>query len=54
MHRFALGDYLLLIMKERVLLTTSKKRMWPMQVKEWLNWLHSIVGRFSTDFRKLL
>ena len=25
---------------------TSKKR--------WLNWLHSILGRFSTDFRNLL
>ena len=20
---------------------------------KWLNWLHSILGRFSTDFRKL-
>ena len=45
MHRFALGDYLLQITKERMLL---------MQGGKWLNWLHSILGRFSTDFRKLL
>ena len=25
-----------------------------MQREKWLNWLHSILGRFSTDFRKLL
>ena len=25
-----------------------------MQGEKWLNWLHSILGRFSTDFRKLL
>ena len=25
-----------------------------MQRKKWLNWLHSIFGRFSIDFRKLL
>ena len=31
MHRFALGDYLLQITKERMLLTTSKKRMLQMQ-----------------------
>ena len=24
------------------------------QSKKWLNWLHSILGRFSIDFRKLL
>ena len=24
------------------------------QAEKWLNWLHSILGRFSTDFRKLL
>ena len=23
------------------------------QGEKWLNWLHSILGRFSTDFRKL-
>ena len=31
MHRFAVGDYLLQITKERMLLITSKKRMWQMQ-----------------------
>ena len=50
MHRFAVGDYLLQITKERILLITTKRRM----LKMWLNWLHSILGRFSTDFRKLL
>ena len=54
MHRFALGDYLLQITKERVLLVTSKKRMLQMQGGKWLNWFHSILERFSTDFRKLL
>ena len=53
-HRFALGDYLLQITKERMLLITSKKRMFSNQGEKWLNWLHSILGRFSTDFRKLL
>ena len=24
------------------------------QGEKWMNWLHSILGRFSTDFRKLL
>ena len=45
MLRFALGDYILRI---------TKKRMLQMQGKKWLNWLHSVLGRFSTDFRKLL
>ena len=45
MHRFALGDCFLQI---------TKKRMLQMQGKKWLNWLHSVFGRFSTDFRKLL
>ena len=53
MHRFTVGDYLLQTIKDRMLLITSKRRM--LQVKEgkWLNWLHYILGRFSTDFRKL-
>ena len=45
MHRFASGDYFLQI---------TKKRMLQMQGKKWLNWLHSVLGRFSTDFWKLL
>ena len=32
----------------------SKRRMFQMQGEKWLNWLHSILGRFSTDFRKLV
>ena len=52
-HRFTVGDYLLQITKERMLLITSKRRMFQMQGEKWLNWLHSILGRFSTDFRKL-
>ena len=53
MHRFTVGDYLLQTIKDRMLLITSKRRM--LQVKEgkWLNCSHSILGRFSTDFRKL-
>ena len=53
MQRFALSDYLLQITKERMLLITSKRRMLQMQGEKWLNWLHSILGRFSTDIRKL-
>ena len=45
MLRFALGDYFLQI---------TKKRMLQMQGKKWLNWLYSILGRFSTGFKKLL
>ena len=51
-HRFALGGYLLQIAKERMLLTTSKKK--DICKCKWLNWLYSILGRFSIDFRKLL
>ena len=52
MHRFPVGDYLLQITKERMLLITSKKDVTAQRVK-WLDCLHSILGRFSTDFRKL-
>ena len=51
MHRFTVRDYLLQITKERMLLITSKKDVTD-QREKWLNWLHSILGRFSTDFRK--
>ena len=53
MHRFASGGYLLQITRERMLLMTSKKRMFQMEGGKWLNWLHSILRRFSSDFRKL-
>ena len=32
----------------------KEKRYLQMRRKKWLNWLHSILGRFSIDFRKLL
>ena len=54
MHRFALGDYLLQITKERMLLITSKKRMLQIQGEKQWKWLHSVLERISTDFRKLL
>ena len=53
MHRFTAGDYLLQMTKGRRLLITSKRRRFTAQGGKWLNWLHSILGRFSTDFRKL-
>ena len=54
MHRFTTGDYLLQTTKDRKLLITPKRRMLQLKGEKWLNWLHSILGRFSTDFRKLL
>ena len=57
MHRFALKcDYFLQVTKKRPIgwRKKKKKRMLPMQGKKWLNWLHSILGRFGTNFRKLL
>ena len=53
MHRFTTGDYLLQTRKDRILLISSKRRMLQIEEEKWLNWLHSILGRFSTDFRKL-
>ena len=55
MHQFTLSGYILQITKERMLLITSKKEdVLQTQGGKWLNWLHSILERFSTDFRKLL
>ena len=54
MHRFALGDYLLQITKERMFLITSKEWMLQVQGEKWSNWVYSVLGRISTDFRKLL
>ena len=50
MYRFAVGDYLLQITKERLLLITSKRRM--LQLKQETGHT-SILGWFSTDFRKM-
>ena len=52
MPRFTVGDYLLQTTKDRILLITSKRRMLQLKGGKWLNWLHSTLGRFSTDFRK--
>ena len=51
MHRFTTGDYLLRTTKDRILLITSKTRM--LQLKGETGDTHSILGWFSTDFRKL-
>ena len=51
MHRFTTGDYLLRTTKDRILLITSKTRM--LQLKRETGDTHSILGWFSTDFRKL-
>ena len=53
MHRFTVGDYLLQTTKDRMLLITSRRRMLVLKGGKWLNLLHSILGRFSTEFRKL-
>ena len=53
MHRFTVGDYLLQTTKDRKLLINFKEKDVTAQSGKWLNWLHSILGRFSTDFRKL-
>ena len=50
---FTVGDYLLHTTKDRMLLITSKRRMLQFRGGKWLNWSHSILGWFSTDFRKL-
>ena len=54
MHWFAVGDYLLQITKRKNVANYFKEKDVIDQGEKWLNWLHSILGRFSTDFRKLL
>ena len=53
MHRFTVGDYLLQTTKNRMLLNYFKEKDVTAQGGKWLNWSHSILGRFSTHFRKL-
>ena len=54
MHRFAVGDYLLHTDdKGKNVADYFKEKDVTDQGEKWLNWLHSILGRFSTDFRKL-
>ena len=50
MHRFTTGDYLLQTTKDRILLITYFKEKDVTAQGE--NWSHSILGWFSTDFRK--
>ena len=52
MHGFTVGDYLLQITKERIANYFKVKDVTDHGGKL-LNWLHSILGWFSTDFRKL-
>ena len=54
-HRFNLGDYLFTDNKGKNVANYVKEKGYlQMQGEKWLNWLLSILGRFSTDFRKLL
>ena len=52
MCRFTVGDYLLQTTKDNAANYFKEKDV-TAQGEKWLNWLHSILGRFSTDFRKL-
>ena len=60
MLKSALGNYFLQITKERMLLITSyrltRKKMFQSQGNDKRNWsgYTSVLGRISTDFRKLL
>ena len=53
MHRFALGGYLLQKTKERMLLITSRRIFANVKGKV-VELVTLVLGRFSTDFRKLL
>ena len=53
MHRFTTGDYLLRTTKDKNTTNYFKEKDVTAQGGKWLNWLHSILGWFSTDFRKL-
>ena len=53
-HRFNLGDYLFTDNKGKNVANYFKEKYVADQGEKWMNWLHSILGRFSTDFRKLL
>ena len=53
MHRFTVDDYLLQITKRKNVANYFKEKDITDQEGKWWNWLHSILVRFSTDFRKL-
>ena len=52
MHRFTLGGYLLQKTKERMLLNTSKKRIFANVKGKVVELITFALGRFSIDFRK--
>ena len=54
MHRFALGGYLLQKTKERMLLITSKRRIFINVKGKVVELVTLVLGRFSIDFRKLV
>ena len=54
MHRFPLGGYILDKRKERMLLITSKGRIFTNVKGQMVKLVTLILGRFSIDFRKLL
>ena len=55
MHRFTVGDYLSQTTKDQGQNAANyfKEKDVTPQGGKWLNWLPSILGWFSTDFRKL-
>ena len=52
MHRFTVGDYLLQIKGKNVANYFQEEDVAD-EGEKWLNGLHSILGRFSTNFWKL-
>ena len=54
MHRFTLAGYLLQKTKERMLLITSKRRIFAKVKGKVVGLVTLILPRFSIDFRKLL
>ena len=53
MHWFTVGDYLFTDNKGQNAANYFKEKDVTDQGEKWLNWLHSILERFSTYFRKL-
>ena len=53
MHRFTVGDLPFTDNKGKNVANYFKEKDVIDQGEKWLNWLHSILGRFSSDFRKL-
>ena len=53
MHRFTVGDLPFTENQGQNAANYFKEKDVTAQGGKWLNWLHSILGRFSTDFRKV-